>query len=66
MPARKPPRPLGREDHRRRVAAVERELDMLLKGIATDPAAGPWSAWAARMLAEPQHDQPTPSAAPGL
>ncbi|VTT99077.1 unnamed protein product [Gemmataceae bacterium] len=66
MPARKPARPLGREDHRRRVAAVEDELDRLLKGIAGDPAAGPWTRWAVKLLAEPQHEQPTPSPAPGV
>ncbi len=60
MSARKPARPLGREDHRRRVAAVEDELNRLLKGIATDPESGPWRPWAERLLAEPPPERPAP------
>ncbi len=50
MPQRKPARPVGREDHRQRVAAAETEIDKLLKGIAADPEAGPWAAWAGKLL----------------
>lgn len=61
MPPRNASRPLGRADHEQRVAAVEAEIDKLLKGIAADPDAGPWAAWAKKLLNNDEATPPTRS-----
>ncbi|MBA4187755.1 MAG: hypothetical protein C0467_07025 [Planctomycetaceae bacterium] len=61
MQAPKRSRPIGATDHKQRVAAVESELSGLLTRIASDPEAGPWGKWAAKLLESDQAEgQTTP------
>lgn len=59
MSPRKSARPLGRADHNERVAATVSELDKMLRGIANDLQAGPWAAWAVKLLKSDEATTPS-------